>query len=90
MFTRMMKKLLQLIQRPGLLNFIDDILVATETWEEHLEIIKSLLNRLRETGLTARPSKCLIGYEKLKYLGYMVERHHLLTDEDKVNKRTIV
>ena len=82
----MMKKLLQPIQRPGLLNFIDDILVATETWEEHLEIIKSLLNRLRETGLTARPSKCLIGYEKLKFLGHMVERHHLMPDEDKVDK----
>nr|KAI8738399.1 hypothetical protein BgiMline_025302 [Biomphalaria glabrata] len=83
-FTRMMRKLLAPINHPGIQNFIDDILVATETWPEHVRLISSLLNRLRETGLTARPTKCLIGYNRLKFLGHTIQLNQLLPDEEKV------
>ncbi|KAK6994766.1 Retrovirus-related Pol polyprotein from transposon 17.6 [Biomphalaria glabrata] len=84
-FTKMMRRLLAPIKRSGVHNFIDDILVASETWSEHLQTVESLLQRLRETGLTARPSKCLIGFTKLKFLGHMVQENQLLPDEEKIN-----
>ena len=37
-------------------NFIDDILEHTAEWLEHIEGLRKLLTRLREAGLTARPS----------------------------------
>ncbi|KAK6959562.1 Retrovirus-related Pol polyprotein from transposon 17.6 [Biomphalaria glabrata] len=72
-FTRMMRKLLAPISNPGIQNFIDDILIATEDWAEHVKIISSLLSRLRETGLTARPTKCLIGFDRLRFLGHSTQ-----------------
>ncbi|KAK6976305.1 reverse transcriptase [Biomphalaria glabrata] len=79
-----MRKLLDPIESPGIQNFIDDILIATETWSEHIALISSLLLRLRETGLTARPSKCLIGFTRLKFLGHVIQENQLMPDEEKV------
>ena len=42
------------------MNFMDDILIALETWEEHLATLKEILTRLKKANLTARPRKCQI------------------------------
>ncbi|KAK3084178.1 hypothetical protein FSP39_009620 [Pinctada imbricata] len=57
-FSRMMRKLLA--GMPNVVNFIDDILVHTETLEEHLSTLRELFERLRKANLKARPS--LVGY----------------------------
>ncbi|KAL8570939.1 hypothetical protein ACOMHN_023611 [Nucella lapillus] len=59
-FTRMMRKLLKGLK--GVENFMDDILIASETWEEHMSQLAEVLLRLRRANLTARPTKCQIGY----------------------------
>ena len=61
-FSRMMKKLLAPIAHPDLHHFMDDILVATATGKEHVQLLTTLLQRLREAGLTARPTKCKLGF----------------------------
>ena len=67
-------------------NFIDDILVHTRTWEEHLDILDGLFHSLKTAGLTVRPTKCFIGYKKLEYLGHMVGQGLLEPLSDKVTK----
>lgn len=69
-FSRIMRKLLQGLQ--GVDNYIDDILVHTTSWEEHMEKLRELLRRLRRANLTARPTKCCVGYEKVEFLGHIV------------------
>jgi hypothetical protein len=85
-FTRMMRKLLAPIPNPGLHHFMDDILLATRTWDEHLALLRQLLQRLRETGLTARPSKCLIGFEELEFLGHTLKQGTILPEAKNVEK----
>ncbi|WP_353806032.1 reverse transcriptase family protein, partial [Acinetobacter baumannii] len=57
-FSAMMGKLLAPLSSEHLHSFMDDILIATPTWEEHVTLLQQLLARLRDTGLTARPTKC--------------------------------
>ena len=38
--------------------YIDDIIVFSGTWEEHLQHITVILQRLKKAGLTAKPGKC--------------------------------
>jgi len=81
-FCRLMRKLLH-----GLSNiesFIDDILVYTKTWEEHIEILRELLVRLRKANITARPTKCALAYSSLECLGHKVEEQRLKPNADKV------
>eukprot|EP00745_Piridium_sociabile_P042744 TRINITY_DN8657_c0_g1_i1.p1 TRINITY_DN8657_c0_g1~~TRINITY_DN8657_c0_g1_i1.p1 ORF type:complete len:1461 (-),score=280.53 TRINITY_DN8657_c0_g1_i1:179-4561(-) len=85
-FTRMMRKLLLPLQSESIDNFIDDILVATETQQEHLEVLRGLLERLKECKLKARPSKCEFGCRELEYLGHMIGEGKIWPAEDKMRK----
>ena len=67
-FSCLMRKLLKGMD--NLDNFLDDILVLTETFKSHLHIFRQLFLRLRNAKLTARPSKCFIGFHKLESLGH--------------------
>ena len=39
--------------------YLDDILIASRTLEEHLRHIKEVFGRLRDAGLRFKPKKCL-------------------------------
>ena len=69
-FSRVMRNLLR--DFDGVHNFIDDILVHTETWEKHLEVLQELLSRLRTANMKAKPSKCCLAQESLDFLGHRV------------------
>ena len=43
-------------------HYVDDNLVHTAVWTEHVEILRELFNRMREAGLTIRPTKFCLGY----------------------------
>ena len=38
-------------------GYIDDVIVYSESWEQHLSRVRSLLNRLKATKLTVNPLK---------------------------------
>ena len=71
-FSRMMRALLLPLRNPEVDNFMDDILIASETKRCHLECLRQVLLRLREAHLSARPTKCYMGYRQLEYLGHAV------------------
>ena len=42
------------------------------TWEDHLSHLRAMLVRLREVGLTTKPSKCQLAMAQCMYLGHIV------------------
>ncbi|XP_069138991.1 uncharacterized protein [Argopecten irradians] len=81
-FCRLMRKLLHGMS--NIESFIDDILIYTQTWEQHIDILRELFVRLRNASISARPSKCAIGYKSLECLGHMVGNERLLPNPEKV------
>ena len=81
-FSRMMRLLLKGLK--DIDNFIDDILEHTETWDDHIRMLRVLLQRLRDCCLTARPSKCEIGFSSIEFLGHCVGNGKLMMSEEKV------
>lgn len=65
-------------------NFIDDILIYSMTFEDHVVSLTEVLQRLREANLTAKPSKCVIAYSKLECLGHIVGEEMVQPHPDKV------
>ena len=57
----MMTKLLGSLDRDDITNFMDNSLVATETWKEQMNALKAVFQRLWEAKLSARPSMCFFG-----------------------------
>ncbi|XP_062599512.1 uncharacterized protein LOC134261046 [Saccostrea cucullata] len=81
-FSRLMRKLLYGMSNID--NFIDDIIVFTEDLDQHLEVLHELFTRLRNANLTAKPSKCAVGYKSLECLGHIVGENQLKPNPDKV------
>ena len=81
-FSRVMRKLLRGMDNVD--NFLDDIVVATETIEEHIQVLKELFSRLRKAKLTAKPSKCFVGYQSINCLGHVVGENRLRPEVAKV------
>ena len=81
-FSRMMRKVVGDV--PNVKNYIDDILIHTATWDEHLDAITSVLQRLRKAGLTAKPSKCLLGFSEVEFLGHRIGSGKLQPTTDKI------
>ena len=57
---------------PGVGNYIDNIVIYSGSWEDHLTLLKELFGRLRKTKITARPTKCLLGASRMEFLGQQV------------------
>ena len=82
-FCRLMREVLHNLANVE--NFIDDILVYTETFEQHVQVLYEVLMRLREANLTARPTKCSVGYRKLECLGHIIGDDQVQPHPDKVS-----
>ncbi|KAL1259069.1 hypothetical protein QQF64_009646 [Cirrhinus molitorella] len=53
--------------------YIDDIVIHSEAWEDHLDRLRRVLSELRRAGLTANPRKCHLAFSEAKYLGFQVQ-----------------
>ena len=65
-FQRMMDKLVGDMEGFAA-SYLDDIVIYSATWDEHLTHIQRVLERLRERGPTAKPSKCKFGMAECNY-----------------------
>jgi hypothetical protein len=59
--------------------YIDDIVIFSRTFEEHLEHLASVFRILEETRLYLSPKKCHLAYHSVKLLGRMVDSLGLST-----------
>ena len=63
--------------------YLDDLIVFSESWEDHLIHIRSVLERLRKAGLTAKAKKCEFGASECVYLGHIVGSGSVKPETDK-------
>ena len=70
-FQRMMDSLLRGLETYAV-AYLDDVVIHSSTWEDHLQHIQMVLTRLREANLTIKPKKCQFGMSNCTYLGHVV------------------
>jgi hypothetical protein len=64
--------------------FIDDILIYSQSEEEHVDCLKMVLQRLREHQLYAMLSKCEFWIDEVLFLGHIINKDGLSVDPKKV------
>jgi hypothetical protein len=64
--------------------FIDDIVVWSMTFEDHVSHVDQVLTALGEANLTLAETKCHFPYESVELLGHKVNRFGLSTQKAKV------
>ncbi len=69
-FQRLMDQVLQGLTFTA--AYLDDIVIYSDTWEQHMQHIREVLQRLQEAGLTVNPRKCAIAKAETEYLGFVI------------------
>ena len=82
--VRGLRKILEGMPRVG--SYIDDIVIYSDSWEDHLRTLKELFGRLRKARTTARPTKCLFGASRMEFLGHEVGGDVISPSHDNLKK----
>ncbi|XP_050714146.1 protein NYNRIN-like [Eriocheir sinensis] len=83
-FERLMERVLEGLQWKTALVYIDDVIVFGSTFEEELERLEEVLQRLRKANLKLSPKKCSLFQHEVPFLGHVVSRDGVCTDPQKV------
>ncbi|KAJ4447626.1 hypothetical protein ANN_09633 [Periplaneta americana] len=70
--TRLLDQIFSNIKYKFLYHYLDDLVVYSDTWEEHVLHIREVLLRLRKAGLTVKPEKVVFATQVLHFLGHLV------------------
>ena len=81
-FQRVMESLLGNI--PGVVVYIDDILITGKADEEHLVALEEVLERLQKAGLRLKKPKCVFMAASVQYLGHRIDAQGLHPKPEKV------
>ena len=75
-----------LINQRDTATFIDDILVVTDTKEEHDELVEEVLKRLEENDLFVKPEKCKWKVREVEFLGVVIGPRGVEMQKEKVER----
>lgn len=56
-------------------NYIDDILIFSKSFQEHIEHIEKVLKAIINEGFRLKLKKCTFAAESIKYLGHIIENN---------------
>ena len=84
-FQRAMNEVLAKFLWLFILVYINDIVVYSQTFENHLQHLNSVLGAIAKANITLSPPKCHIGYQSLILLGQQVSRLGISTHKEKID-----
>jgi hypothetical protein len=83
-FMRVMKDALMNYIGDFFIIYLDDILIFSLRWEDHINHVKTVFELLKKEKLYVKISKCEFGKTCLVYLGYIVGNGQLKVDPKKL------
>ena len=77
-FQRLMQNCLGELNLTYCLIYLDDVIIFSDTEEEHLHRMRVVFDRFREHGLKLKPSKCDVFRNEINYLAHHVSKDGVL------------
>ena len=81
-FQRFLEQILQDVEGCG--NYLDDIIVASPTVEEHIQRLEQIFKILREWGIKCKQNKCSLFQDHIDYLGRRISAEGILPEQSGV------
>lgn len=82
-FMRLMQKVLQPLQSSHIFYYLDDIIVANEDFDEHIDTLRRVFRAMGDEGVTLNLQKCHFLDNKLEFLGHAVSQEGIQPGSDK-------
>ncbi|UYV64396.1 hypothetical protein LAZ67_3000523 [Cordylochernes scorpioides] len=83
-FERMMDKILKGLKWTMALCYLDDIVVYSKSFNEHLHRLEIILQCLDKAELRLNPKKCLFGTKRIRVFGHLVDSKGIYPDPEKI------
>ena len=83
-FQRLMEQTMGDLNMQSCLIYLDDIVGFSRTFEEHLQRLEQVFQRLVDAGLKLSPEKCHLFQSQLKYLGHNISAEGVAADPEKI------
>ncbi|MBW0545709.1 hypothetical protein O181_085424 [Austropuccinia psidii MF-1] len=85
-FQRMINEIFPEELSEGWLNiYIEDIIVCSKTWEEHMNRLSRVLKKIQSVNMKISLKKCHFGFKELKLLGHVLSGPSLGIDKNMVS-----
>ncbi|XP_076059649.1 uncharacterized protein LOC143036286 [Oratosquilla oratoria] len=81
-FQRLMNRITEDI--PSCVTYLDDVVVYSDTWQDHLDRLSLLFDKLVSANLVLNLTKCEFVQAKVHYLGYVIGQGELAPPQAKV------
>ena len=69
---------------PGVVSYLDDLVVTGKTDQEHIANLKKALDRLKTTGFRLKMEKCEFFQAEVRYLGHIIDKSGIRPQPDKL------
>lgn len=69
---------------PGVVVYLDDVLVTGSSLQNHLENLERVMSRLESAGVTLKMSKCVFLAKSVEYLGHIIDEQGLHPSTEKI------
>jgi hypothetical protein len=83
-FQRHMDLLFAGLKWTSCLIYLNDIIVFSPTFEDHLKDLRQVFMRLQDANLQLKPTKCSICQPELLYLGHKISAEGIIPDPNKI------
>jgi len=67
------------------LVYLDYVIVFGKSFEEMVENLNKVFQRIREVNLKINPEKCIFFSKNVKYLGHIISAESITTDPEKIS-----
>ena len=58
----------------GVFNYLDDVMICSPTFEDHMTTLKKLFGHLKEVGILLKPAKCEFVRNEVTFLGHVISQ----------------
>lgn len=82
-FQTLMANVLRDLNWKSVSVYVDDILIFSNSFEQHLKHLEQVFKRLKEANLKLQPTKCHFAVKKLKFLGHIISKNGIEVDPEK-------
>ena len=85
-FQRLMELILQGLNWQTCIIYVGDIVVFGSSFQEHLQRVVEVLDRIHDSGMKLKPEKCNLFQTQVTFLGHVVSSEGILPNPDNISK----
>ncbi|GET02908.1 pol polyprotein [Rhizophagus clarus] len=85
-FQRTMDKVLGNLKEKFVMVYLDNIIIYSKTFQEHLQHIEEVFDKIRQANFRLKAEKCHFGAKELQFLGHVVGEEGIKPDPEKIDK----